>query len=358
VSWAGANGQRKALDEDNMKRWRIAGWVLALFMATAALHALSQQDEGPILKPKPKAVAPATLLVMCDLACNWKLDGEAKNRIDGGGSAKAKVEFGQHEVVGTTEDGLDKVESDIEIKEAGQTIVHIALQPVRETRLQAEREARDKAEKEASDKAAQEQAAREESARLLELRDHATERLKEAEALDDQKHYEQARTLYQMACDGGNVVGCAELGVLYEAGNGVAQDFDRARVLYQKACDGGEMSGCASLSGMYWSGEGIAKNDALAQTFARKACDGGFIGGCVGLGLLYSGQGATRDIAQARALFQKACDQGEMSGCDRLGELYRDGNGVARNRTLASSLFKKACDGGDQDACASLRNPH
>jgi hypothetical protein len=53
------------------------------------------------LKAKP---AGATLLVMCDLACDWKLDGEAKGLIDAGGSAKAKVEFGQHLVIATTEE--------------------------------------------------------------------------------------------------------------------------------------------------------------------------------------------------------------------------------------------------------------
>ena len=325
-----------------------------IFVATAvtALQAMAQQDEGPILRPKRSA--PPVLSVSCDLACNWKLDGEAKGHIDAGGSAKVRVEFGQHEVLGVTEDGQDKVEVDIEIKTVGQKIVHIALQPAREMRLQGEREARDRAEKDARDKAAQEQAAREKVALLQELHDHAAERLKEGLALDNQKRYEEAMPLYQKACDGGEMAGCANLGVLYESGNGVPQDFERARVLYQKACDGGEMAGCASLSGMYWAGAGVAKNDALARIFAQKACDCGFMEGCVGLGLLFSGQGPIRDISQARALFQKACDGGEMVGCDRLGELYRDGNGVAKNRTLARQLFGKACDGGNQDACESL----
>ena len=116
-----------------------------MFIGVTVLPALSQQDEGPILRPKihPAKSASATLLVICDLACNWSLDGEVKGRIEAGRSAKVKVELGQHVVYAVTEDGLDKTEQDIEIKNAGQTIVHIVLQPVRDIRLKAEQEARE-----------------------------------------------------------------------------------------------------------------------------------------------------------------------------------------------------------------------
>jgi hypothetical protein len=114
----------------------------------AALPALAQQDEGPILRPKPqpKPAASTTLLVTCDLACNWKLDGEARGRIEAGSSAKAKVEPGQHIVVAITVDGLDKAQQLVEVKAYGQKVVNLELQPVRILRLEAEQEKRDKAE--------------------------------------------------------------------------------------------------------------------------------------------------------------------------------------------------------------------
>ena len=102
---------------------------------------LAQQDEAPILKPKAKQPAMATLLVMCDLTCNWKLDGETKGHIDAGGSAKSKIELGQHALVAATDDGLDKVEKDIEIKTVGQTIFRVELQPVRNDRVQGQQNA-------------------------------------------------------------------------------------------------------------------------------------------------------------------------------------------------------------------------
>jgi hypothetical protein len=120
----------------------MAGWTLAALIAVAAMQALTQQDEGPILLPKKPLAksADATLLVMCDLACNWKLDGEAKGHIQAGGSAKANVVLGQHIVAAATLDGLDKAENEIEVKTAVQLIVRPALQPVRDARLKAEQE--------------------------------------------------------------------------------------------------------------------------------------------------------------------------------------------------------------------------
>jgi hypothetical protein len=124
--------------EDEMNKRKIAGWVLALVIGAAVLPALSQQDEGPILRPRVQPAKPAspTLLVFCDLACNWKLDGESKGRIE--------------------EDGLDMVENETEIKTAGQTIMHLALQSVRDARVKADQEARDKVEREARERTAQE----------------------------------------------------------------------------------------------------------------------------------------------------------------------------------------------------------
>src|ERR1035441_750630 len=115
-----------------MRRSELVGWALAAAMALAVAPGMAQQEEGPILRPKKpiaKPVSPVpvspTLLVNCDLACNWTLDSEEKGRIEAGGSAKVKVALGHHTVVAATEDGLDKDKKDIDIKVGGQTIVHI-----------------------------------------------------------------------------------------------------------------------------------------------------------------------------------------------------------------------------------------
>jgi hypothetical protein len=129
----------------------------------------AQQDEGPILRPKanPKPVvkpaAGATLLVICDLACNWKLDGKPQGRIAAASSVTVTVSPGQHLVVATTNDGLDRVQKIPETRAGAQAVASIELQPVRDARLKAEQEAREQAERAATEKAAQE--ARDKAAR-------------------------------------------------------------------------------------------------------------------------------------------------------------------------------------------------
>jgi hypothetical protein len=127
-----------------MRGRTIAEWAMAVALTVVALSTLAQQDEGPILRPKKPIAKPAgpTLLVLCDLACVWKLDGDAKGHIDAGGSAKVKVELGQHLIVAVTEDGADQVKQLAKVEEKGQTVVSLELKPVRDARLRAEQQAR------------------------------------------------------------------------------------------------------------------------------------------------------------------------------------------------------------------------
>ena len=56
--------------------------------------------------------------------------------------------------------------------------------------------------------------------------------------------YQKAAQLYQKACDGGIAEGCFGLGVLYENGKGIRQNFSTAKQYYSKACDLGLQLGC------------------------------------------------------------------------------------------------------------------
>jgi len=258
---------------------------------------MAQQSEVPILKPRAKPVTAATLLVMCDLACNWKLDGETKGHIDAGGSAKAKIELGQHALVAATDDGLDKVEKDIEIKTAGQTIFRVELQPVRNDRVQGQQ-----------------------NADPAYLRDHAAQRAKEGQELYEQKRFEEAKPILKQACNGGELAACVTLGAVYAPYGGlIPDDVDKAMVrsLYKKACDGGVMRGCASLGDTYNYG-----NDS--------------------------------DYNKASSLFQRACDGGDMWGCNNLATEYLFGHGEPKDRSRALDLYQKACRGGFDWACHNL----
>ncbi len=80
---------------------------------------------------------------------------------------------------------------------------------------------------------------------------------------------------WQTACDGGNMLGCTNLGILYENGEGVNTDLTEAARLYEQACDGLNMHGCAILGTFYEKGIGIDANPAEALYLYTRACDGG-----------------------------------------------------------------------------------
>ena len=55
----------------------------------------------------------------------------------------------------------------------------------------------------------------------------------------------QARdATYQQACKGGDMVGCANLGILHADGTGVPKDATKAAALFQQACAGGLAQAC------------------------------------------------------------------------------------------------------------------
>jgi len=280
-------------------RYQTAILLMVVVFALGQGVVMAQDTAVPILKPRAKPSTAATLLVMCDLACNWNLDGEIKGRIDAGGSAKAKVELGQHALAAVTDDGLDKVEKDIEIKTAGQTIFRVELQPVRNNRIQAQQDADP-----------------------VYLRDHAAQRAKEGQELYDQKRFEEAKPILKQACNGGEMAACVTLGAVYDPYGGLIQNDD---------------------------------DKALARSLFKKACDGGVMSGCTKLGMTYD-FGNDTDYNKASSLYQRACDGGDMWGCNNLAGSFKSGHGEPKDRSRALGLYQKACRGGFDWACHNLSN--
>jgi hypothetical protein len=113
----------------------VAWAYIACLLFPSAPVAIAQ--EKPPSKPAPRG----TLLVICDLPCQWNLDGEKDGHIEAGKSAKLNVMPGEHVVTAMTEDGLDGVRQVAEVKEGKQKLVQIQLLLVRYARLRVEQEA-------------------------------------------------------------------------------------------------------------------------------------------------------------------------------------------------------------------------
>ncbi|MCI6343253.1 MAG: sel1 repeat family protein [Campylobacter sp.] len=89
----------------------------------------------------------------------------------------------------------------------------------------------------------------------------------QGETFYNNKEYDKAAELYKKACDGGNMSGCFNLGIMYANGNGVEKDLGKAAELFKKACDSGNMRGCHNLGVMYtkwqWSRKRLRQSSAV-----------------------------------------------------------------------------------------------
>lgn len=68
-------------------------------------------------------------------------------------------------------------------------------------------------------------------------------------------------------------VNCLVVGVLYEEGKGVRQDYAKATEYYKKGCDLGYAMPCEALGRLYMKGKGVPINRSSAKRLFGKACD-------------------------------------------------------------------------------------
>ncbi len=122
------------------------------------------------------------------------------------------------------------------------------------------------------------------------------------------------------------------LGVLYEKGDGVVQDYVEARNWYLKAAERGDIDAQFNLGLLYATGQGVPQDYVEARNWWLKAADQGDIDAQFNLGLLYAtAQGIPQDYVEARNWWLKAAEQGYVDAQFNLGLLYSGGHGVAQN---------------------------
>ena len=78
----------------------------------------------------------------------------------------------------------------------------------------------------------------------------------------------------------GNAVAQFNLGLMYDKGQGVRQDYAQAVQWYRKAAEQGLAEAQYNLGVMYAKGEGVRQNYKIAKEWFGKACDNGLQQGC------------------------------------------------------------------------------
>jgi hypothetical protein len=119
-----------------------------------------------------------------------------------------------------------------------------------------------------------------------------------------------------------------DLGVLHMQGKIVKEDHAAAAHYFTLACDGGDLDGCANVAKQFLFFREARSDADVARAFARleRCCTPGSTGGdgraCYLVGNAYeTGQGRPQDGRRARELYAEACRRGSRDACLALERL-------------------------------------
>ena len=169
------------------------------------------------------------------------------------------------------------------------------------------------------------------------------------------KDPKQAFMWYSKAAAQNNSFGLYNVGVCYYYGKGVALDYAQAALWFRKSADLGLPNAQYNLGLCYLNGQGVAQNQAEGLRWFKKASDQGLSIASYNVGMCYfNGWGCAQDLPQAVNYFQKAADGGHVAAYNNLGVCYKVGKGVPQDLKKAAYWYQKAADMGDAIAQDNL----
>lgn len=132
------------------------------------------------------------------------------------------------------------------------------------------------------------------------------------------------------------------LGLMYDLGLGVEQDFSEAFKWYRKAAEQGLPMAQRNLANLYYSGRGVTRNNAEGIKWFRRAAEQGDTQSQNQLGTLYAlGKGVPKDIVQACLWFTVSAASGDeygLKGRETIIQLM-SAEQIAESERLASALL-------------------
>lgn len=145
------------------------------------------------------------------------------------------------------------------------------------------------------------------------------------------------------------------LGVAYEEGKGIDQDYGLSTYWFRRAAELGDEFAQANLAIHYYRGLGVDKDFNLAYRWAARAAVRHHVDAEYLLGVLYErGQGVAKDYAKALSWYEAAAKQGDRAAMYAVGRLYENGLGVERNLPKAVAYYQEAADKGHPEAKKAL----
>ena len=141
------------------------------------------------------------------------------------------------------------------------------------------------------------------------------------------------------------------IGVMYERGDGVAQDYELAFSWYYKAAKHGLPLAKLNLAHCYHHGRGVTLDLKEAFSWYQQAAQDGLAEAQQILGYMYlKGNGVTQNLKEAFYWNAKAADQGSLPAQYAQGVFYEGGIGVKRDYKEAYIWYSVAAANGNDDA--------
>jgi TPR repeat protein len=125
------------------------------------------------------------------------------------------------------------------------------------------------------------------------------------------------------------------IGLAYEVGAGVQQDYSQAVRWYRQAADHGNSSAQNNLGAMYGRGLGVSQSDSEAMRWYLRAASDGHPAAENNVGTMFAtGQGVKTSDEDALFWYRKAAKQHYAPAEANLGGMYLTGSGVAADSAL------------------------
>jgi len=172
--------------------------------------------------------------------------------------------------------------------------------------------------------------------------------------------YKQAIEWYTKSAEQGNAFAQFNLGTLYYFGQGVKQDFNKAIEWYTKSAEQGNADAQNNLGAIYAKGEeGVEQDYKQAVYWYTKSAEQGNAFAQFNLGTLYYfGQGVEQDYNTAIKWYTKSADQGNAIAQFALGNAYEQGQGVEKDFNKAIEWYTKSAEQGNAIAQFALGNAY
>lgn len=149
------------------------------------------------------------------------------------------------------------------------------------------------------------------------------------------------------------------IGVLYEKGQGVAQDYKKAIEWYKKAADQGDEVAMRNIGLSYWEGSGVPKNCDEAMKWLKLATEKGDVNAMKCIAACYTDPDYKIDYDEYRKWLNKAINAGDEYAMFLTGMDYLEGvRGAKQNYIKAYEWFSKAAEKNSPEAQCELANMH